>query len=136
LAQSTARDLLAAWKKGAGFAELLQRYGLKVDETGFFKRSSASPPRIGPLGDFAGRITTLTLEDPLPDAIAEVNGAFVVVKLKGVEKVDEKRYATERDAFRKGLIVYKGREFMQGWLATRKKKVAIDINQQIMGEYR
>jgi peptidyl-prolyl cis-trans isomerase D len=136
LAQGTARDLLAAWKKGTGFGDLLRRHGLKVTETGFFKRDTATPPRIGPLGEFAGKIATLTLEDPWPSAVAEVNGAYVVIKLQGVERVDEKRYEAEKDAFRKGLSGYMGMELLQGWLAARKKKVTVDINQQILGEYR
>lgn len=136
LAQGAARDLLIAWKKGPGFADLLRRYGLTIAETGFFRRSSAAPPHIGPLGAYAGNIVSLTLEDPWPDDIAEVNGAFVVVKLKGVERVDEKKYEAERDAFRKQLTGYKGMQLLQGWLLAMKKKVAIEINQEIFGEYR
>jgi peptidyl-prolyl cis-trans isomerase D len=136
LAQDTARNLLAAWKKGMGFGDSLRRYGLKVDETGFFKRSSSTPPRIGPLGAYAGKIATLTLEDPWPDDIAEVNGAFVVVKLQGVERVDEKKYEAESTAYRKRLNDYKGMALLQGWLTAMKKKLRIDINQEILGEYR
>ncbi|HEX9949885.1 MAG TPA: SurA N-terminal domain-containing protein [Thermodesulfobacteriota bacterium] len=136
LAQGTARDLLAAGKKGAGFEGLLRRYGLKRAETGFFPRSSASPPGIGPLGAFAGKIATLTLEDPWPDDIAEVNGASIVIKLQGVERVDARRYEAEKDTFRKRLGGYKGMQLLQGWLTVLKKKVKIDINQEIFGEYR
>jgi len=136
LAQGAARDLLIAWEKGPGFGDLLRRYGLKVAETGFFKRSSAAPPRIGPLGAYVGKIATLTLEDPWLDDVAEVNGAFVVVKLTGVEMMDEKKYEAEKDAFRKQLNYYKGMELLQGWLLAMKKNVAIEINQDILGEYR
>jgi peptidyl-prolyl cis-trans isomerase D len=136
LAQGTARDLLTAWKKGAGFEGLLRRYGLKLAETGFFPRSSASPPGIGPLGAFAGKIATLTLEDPWPDDIAEVNGAYIVIKLQGVERVDPRRYEAEKDTFRKRLGGYKGMQLQQGWLTALKQRVKIDINQEIVGEYR
>jgi peptidyl-prolyl cis-trans isomerase D len=136
LAQGTARDLLAAWKKGAGIGELLRRYGLRLAETGFFPRSKASPPGIGPLGAFAGKIATLTLEDPWPDDIAGVNGAYIVIKLQGVERVDARRYEAEKEAFRKQLGGYKGMQLQQGLLAALKQKVKIDINQDILGEYR
>jgi len=136
LAQGTARDLLTAGKKGAGFGELLRRNGLKLAETGFFPRSSASPPGIGPLGAFAGKIATLTLEDPWPDDIAEVNGAYIVIKLQGVERVDARRYEAEKDTFRKRLSGYKGMQLQQGLLTALKQHVKIDINQDILGEYR
>ncbi len=136
LAQGTAQELLTAWRKGAGFLELLRRYGLNVDETGFFKRSSSSPPGIGPLGAYAGKIASLTLEAPWPEDIAEMKDAFVVIKLQGVEKIDEKGYEKENDAYRKRLYSYKGRQFLQGWLAAMKKKADITINQELLGEYR
>ncbi|MCJ7663793.1 MAG: hypothetical protein MUO24_06090, partial [Desulfobacterales bacterium] len=136
LAQGAARNLLTAWEKGPGFGDLLRRYGLKVAETGFFKRNSAAPPHIGPLGAYIGKIATLTREDPWPDDIAEVNGTFVVVKLAGVEKMDEKKYEAEKDVFRKQLNYYKGMELLQGLLTALKKKLRIDINQEILGEYR
>jgi hypothetical protein len=50
--------------------------------------------------------------------------------------VDEKKYEAERDAFRKQLTGYKGMQLLQGWLLAMKKKVAIEINQEIFGEYR
>jgi peptidyl-prolyl cis-trans isomerase D len=134
LAQGVARDLLSAWRKGAGFGDLLGRYGLKVEETGFFKRTSSSPPRIGPLGEYVAKIASLTLEDPWPEDIAEVNNTFVVVKLKGVERVDENEYAKEKDAYRTQLDTYKGRELLQGWLTGMKKKVKIGVNQELLGE--
>jgi peptidyl-prolyl cis-trans isomerase D len=134
LAQGIVRDLLATWRKGSGFGDLMGRYGLKVEETGFFKRNLSSPPRIGPLGEYVGKIATLTLEDPWPEDIAEVNNSFVVVKLKDVEKVDEREYVKAGDAFRTQLDSYKARELLQGWLTVMKKKVKIEVNQELIGE--
>jgi peptidyl-prolyl cis-trans isomerase D len=136
LAQAAARDLLLAWRKGERFRDVLGRYGLRIDETGFFTRSSSSAPGIGPLGDYAGTIAALTLEDPWPEDIAEVNKAFVVVKLQGAAKVDEKAYERGKAAFRTQLTGYKGRELLQGWLAAMKQRIKIDINEELLGGYR
>jgi peptidyl-prolyl cis-trans isomerase D len=136
LAQSTARDLLIAWKKGEGFGDLLRANGLKAEETGFVKRSSSSPPGIGPLGEHAGEIATLTLENPWPDDIIEADDCYVVVKLQDVKKVEEKVYEREKDTYHKQLSSLKGRELLQGWLTAMKKGVAIEINQELLGLYR
>ena len=136
LAQSTARDLLIAWKKGEGFGELLRANGLKVEETGFVKRSSSAPPGIGPLGEHAGEISTLTLENPWPDDIIEADDVYVVVKLRDVKKVEEKAYKHEKDTYHQQLSGLKGRELLQGWLTAMKKEVAIEINQELLGLYR
>jgi peptidyl-prolyl cis-trans isomerase D len=132
LAQGVAQELLMAGKKGQGFQDLLTRYGLKFDETGFFKRSSATVPAIGPLGAYSSQIATLTLEDPWPDNIAEVNNAFVVVKLQGVERGGEKDFETAKDAYRKWFGTRKGEILLQRWLAVMKKKVKIDINEELL----
>jgi peptidyl-prolyl cis-trans isomerase D len=136
LAQSTARDLLIAWEKGEGFGDLLRAYGLKVEETGFVKRSSSAPPGIGPLGEHAGEIATLTLENPWPDDIIEADDCYVVVKLRDVKKVEEKAYEHEKDTYQQQLSSLKGRELLQGWLTVMKKEVDIEINQELLGLYR
>jgi peptidyl-prolyl cis-trans isomerase D len=136
LAQGTARDLLLAWKKGEGFGDLLRANGLKVEETGFVKRNSSAPPGIGSLGEHAGEIATLTLENPWPDDIIEGDDCYVVVKLRDVKKVEEKAYEHEKDTYHKRLSSLKGREFLQGWLTAMKKEVDIEINQELLGLYR
>jgi len=136
MAEGTARDLLMAWKKGEGFWDLLRAYGLKVEESGFVKRSSSALPGIGPLGEHAGEIATLTLENPWPDDIIELNDCYVVVKLRDVKKVEEKAYEHVKDTYRKQLSSLKGRELLQGWLTAMKKEVAIEVNQELLGLYR
>ena len=136
LAQGIAQEILIAWKKGEGFWGLLRANGFTVAETGFFKRSASSPPGIGPLGADSDEIATLILEDPWPEDVAEVNDAYVVVKLNGVKKVGEKEYKKEKDTYRQQLSSLKGRELMQGWLAAMKKEVDIEINAELLGQYR
>jgi peptidyl-prolyl cis-trans isomerase D len=136
LAQGIAQDLLIVWKKGEGFGDLLRANGLTVEETGFFKRTSSSPPGIGSLGEHTREVATLSLEVPWPDDIIEVNDVYIVVKLRDVKKVEEKAYKKEKDTYRKQLSNLKGRELLQGWLVTMKKKVPIEPNYELLGQYR
>jgi peptidyl-prolyl cis-trans isomerase D len=135
-AQGVAQELLRAGKKGKGFQELLTRYSLKIEETGFFKRSSTTAPAIGPLGAYAQQISTLTMEDPWPQEITEVNNTFVVPKLQGVERGQIKEFDKTVDLYRKLLAARKGEALLQRWLAVRKKAVKIDINEELLGKYR
>ena len=136
LAQGIAQDLLMAWKKGEGFGDLLRANGLRVQETGFFKRTSSSPPGIGPLDEQSSEVATLSLEVPWPDDIIEVNDAYIVVKLRDIKKVEEKAYEKAKDSYLKQLSRLKGRELLQGWLTAMKKEVDIEINQELFGQYR
>ena len=136
LAQSTAQNLLEAWKKGEGFEELLKANGLRVQKTGFFKRSSASPPSIGPLGADADEIATLSREAPWPDDIVGVNGAFIVARLDKVERVDEKEYEKENTAYHTQLNNRKTIELFKAWLTVAKQRADIEINEKLLGRYR
>ena len=135
LAQGIAQDLLIAWKKDKGFRNMLRSNGLRIEETGFFKRTSSSPPGIGPLDEHTGEVATLSLEVPWPDDIIEVNDAYIVVKLREVKKVEEKEYLKEKDTYHKQLSGFKGRELLQGWLTAMKKEVPIEINEELFGQY-
>jgi hypothetical protein len=136
MAQGIAQDLLNRWKKDEGFWELLRENNLKMEKTGSFKRSSSSPPGIGPLGDSAGEIAALTPHDPWPEDIIEVDDAYVVVKLDDVKEVDERAYEREKAAYHDRLSVRKGRELLQGWLAAKKKEIPIKPNEELLGRYR
>jgi peptidyl-prolyl cis-trans isomerase D len=136
MAQGVAQQLLQAGKKGQGFQELLTRYGLKIEETGFFKRSSTTAPSIGPLGAYSAQIATLTMEDPWLQDTAEINNAFVVPKLQGVERGEAKGFDKAADLYRKWLAARKGEVLLQRWLAVKKKEVKIDINEELLGKYR
>jgi peptidyl-prolyl cis-trans isomerase D len=136
MAQGIAHDLLIAWKKSEGFGDLLRANGLTVKETGFFKRTSSSPPGIGPLGEHIGEVATLSPEVPWPDDIIEVNNIYVVVKLRNVKKVEEKEYEQAKETYRKQLSGFKERALLEGWLAAMKKKVPIESNQELLAQYR
>jgi len=136
MAQGVAQDLLNTWKKDVGFWELLRANNLRVEKTGSFKRSSPSPPGIGPLGASAGEIAALTPNDPWPEDIIEVDDAYMVVKLGAVKEVDEEAYEQEKAAYHDRLFGRKGRELLQGWLAAKKKEVPIKPNEELLGHYR
>jgi peptidyl-prolyl cis-trans isomerase D len=136
LAQSTARNLLEAWKTGEGFEEELKANALRVRKTGFFKRSSTSPPSIGPLGADTDEIATLSREAPWPDDIVEVNGVFVVTRLEGVEGVDDKEYEKENTSYRTQLNNRKAMELFKAWLTVAKQRKDIEINEKLLGRYR
>ena len=135
VAQGVAQDLLLAWKKGEGFGDVLRANGLRVEETGFFKRTASSPPGIGPLEEQSSEIATLSLEVPWPDDIIEVNDAYIVVKLRDVKKVAEKEYEEAKDTYRTQLSDLKGRELLDGWLTAMKKKLPIEPNEELLGRY-
>ncbi len=136
LARDTAQSLLAAWRRGEGFKEILRINGLKVEKTGYFKRSSFSPPHIGPLGRYAEEIVTLTPEDPWPDEVVRIGDNYFVIKLHKAKGVSQKEYKEDEDAYRKRLYGLKGRELVQRWLTAMKEKAPIEINQELLGLYR
>jgi peptidyl-prolyl cis-trans isomerase D len=136
LARATAHELLVAWKKGEGFRELVREHGLTVEQTGFFKRSSSSPPGLGLQSSPVNEITTLTLEAPWPEDIIPVGDAYVVAKLQDVREAEEKGYTQEKDTYHQRLAGLKERELVRGWLTAMRQEVDVEINQELLGQYR
>lgn len=136
LAHNTAQQLLTAWRKGEDFKKLLEKKNLKVEQTGFFKRSSSSAPHIGTLARYAGELATLTLEDPWPEEVLEMADTYFVIRLRGVQEVSKTDYEKEKDTYRKRLSSLKKGELLHRWLKIMKDGAEIEINQELLGLYR
>ncbi len=136
LARNTAESFLKTWREGQGFDKLLMANGLKVEETGYFKRSSTSVPRIGSMGRFVEEVASLTPEDPWPAEVAEMADAYFVIKLRGVKKASQTDYEKDRNTYRKRLYDLKRGELLLRWLTAMKQGAEIEVNQELLGLYR
>ena len=107
-----------------------------MEQTGFFKRGSSPPPDLGGPGAPLEEITALTPEAPWPENVIPVGDAYVVAKLQDVGKVDEKGYTQEKDTYHQRLAGLKERELVRGWLTAMRQEVDIEINRELLGQYR
>ncbi|NWF54481.1 MAG: SurA N-terminal domain-containing protein [Syntrophaceae bacterium] len=114
-ALARAKDILEKLKKGADFKQLAAQEGLKVVETGFFPRASA-PPKVSPSEDLRKALAALTLKNPYPEAPIFQDGKYSIYRLKELKAIDLEQFNTQKENYRRGLLMQKQEMVLNQWL--------------------
>jgi peptidyl-prolyl cis-trans isomerase D len=118
---------------GAPPPEGTDPFAPKVDATGFFARSARVVPRIGLApAVVAAAFDGLTLEQPLHDGVFEVNGRLFVVRLKGREKPDPAKFATERDSLEQQALAGRTSQTVDAFADGLRAKATIQKNEKLL----
>lgn len=123
LAETAAEELLKAVQEGSSLASAAKKQSFKVEETGEFSRSYGGfVPRIGNNEALAEAAFALTDEQPTVPEVFEIDGKYIVAKLKkrqdaDMEQLDEAKSAELRTQ-----------------LLTRKKDEALNTKLQQLRE--
>jgi peptidyl-prolyl cis-trans isomerase D len=126
-AESVAEELFAEVKGGKPMEEAATAKGLKVEETGLFKRRTNFIPKIGVVEGLAEVISPLDAERPYPDRALKAGKDWVIVRFKEGEKPDMKKFESERQSWENMLRYRKGEEGFQRWLVALRERSKIEI---------
>jgi len=126
-AQSVAQELLAEVKGGKLMKEVATAKGLKVEETGLFKKRTNYIPKIGVLEGLAEVISPLDAEQPYPDRALKAGKDWVIIRFKEAEKPDMKKFESERESWKQRLRYTKAEEGFRRWLAALRGRSKIEI---------
>jgi peptidyl-prolyl cis-trans isomerase D len=126
-AESVAEELFAEVKGGKPMEEAATAKGLKVEETGLFKRRTNFIPKIGVVEGLAEVISPLDAERPYPDRALKAGKDWVIVRFKEGEKPDMKKFESERQSWENMLRYRKGQEGFQRWLVALRERSKIEI---------
>ena len=134
LAEKEAQSILESAKSGETLDKIAAKYGLKVNETGFFQPGNTIP-KLGSSEDAAEALLQLSPNKPYAEKPLFINNAYVILKLKDVSKLDVKDFEAKKDEYKKTLISIKREEAWQTWLEGNKeamiKEKRIKIKKQI-----
>ena len=134
LAEKEAKSILDSTKSGETLDKIAAKYGLKVNETGFFQPGNTIP-KLGSNQDVAEVLFQLSPNKPYAEKPLFINNAYVILKLKDVSKLEAKDFEAKKDQYKKMLISIKRDEAMQTWLEGNKaamiKEKRIKINKQV-----
>jgi peptidyl-prolyl cis-trans isomerase D len=134
LAEKEAKSILDSTKSGETLDKIAAKYGLKVDETGFFQPGNTIP-KLGSNQDAAEVLFQLSPNKPYAEKPLFINNAYVILKLNDVSKLDGKDFDAKKDLYKKTLISIKREEAMQTWLEGNKaamiKEKRIKIKKQV-----
>ena len=112
LAEKEAQSILESTKSGETLDKIAGKYGLKVNETGFFQPGNTIP-KLGSNQDAAEVLFQLSPNKPYAEKPLFINNAYVILKLKDVSKLDEKDFEAKKDMYKKILISIKREEAME-----------------------
>ena len=109
------KEILEKLKKGADFKRLASQEGLKVEETGFFPRASA-PPKVSASEDLRKALAALSLKNPYPEAPIFQDEKYLILHLKEVKGIDSEQFKSQKENFRRGLLMQKQQAVLVNWL--------------------
>ena len=114
-ALAKAKEILEKLVKGTDFKTAAAKEGLKVEETGFFPRASA-PPKISASEDLRKALPALSLKNPYPEAPIFQDGKYSILHLKEVKGIDPEQFNSQKENFRRGLLMQKQEAVLSTWL--------------------
>jgi len=134
LSEKEAQSILESAKSGETLDKIAAKYGLKVNETGFFQPGNTIP-KLGSSQDAAEVLLQLSPNKPYAEKPLLINNAYVILKLKDVSKLDVKDFEAKKDEYKKILISIKREDAWQAWLEGNKaamiKEKRIKIKKQV-----
>jgi peptidyl-prolyl cis-trans isomerase D len=126
-AEAVAGKLLAQVKGGKPLKEAGASEGLKVEETGLFKRWTNYIPEIGFSEEMTEVISRMGAESLYPERPIKIGKDWVLVRFKELEEADLKQFESERETWENMLSLRKGEEGYQRWLAALRERSKIEI---------
>ena len=126
-----AEAFLADVKKSESLTEESARQGLKVESTGFFKRSAAVPD-IGFNREFSSAVFALSDQHKLPDKVFNINDMNYVVSYAGRKEPTEENFEKEKNAIKAQLIRQKQSQILNSWLADKRNNSEIIIDEKYL----
>jgi len=120
LAEKEALSILEKLKSGESLDKISKENGLKVNETGFFQPGNTIP-KLGSSENAAEILFQLSTGKPFAEKPILINNTYVILKLKDINKLDEKDFEAKKSMYQKILISIKREEAMQTWLEGNKE---------------
>lgn len=132
MARQVAEDVLQQIRSGKEIKALAKEKGLPSDETGFFTRAQGIAPKIGPVGEWMGDLSSLSEKHPFPKEVLKTKDGYFVIKLAALEPADQSKFPTMKKNIEQRLIYQKQEEAYQDWLNHLRAKAKIDINKELL----
>ena len=107
------------------FEDAGAKLGLKTQKTGFISRTEA----IEEAGESPILAQALTVIKPgeVSKPIPSQKG-IIIVKIAEADKIDEEKFASKKEEYRKKALVTKKSAYLEGWLRSLEEKTTLNID--------
>jgi peptidyl-prolyl cis-trans isomerase D len=130
-AEKDAGDLLSVLKNGGDMTKDSSKYGLSVNETGFFKRSE-NIPDIGQEPKIAEAAFALSKDKLFPESAVKGAKGYYVIRFKERRDPSAEGFVTEKDGIKKALLEQKKMKTFETWLAQAKGRSKIEVDKEFL----
>ncbi|MEE9567349.1 MAG: SurA N-terminal domain-containing protein [Desulfobacteria bacterium] len=128
LAKKDAEEFLNDMKSGVEFQKAAANRELKIENTGFFKRSGAIPG-LGSERDIQETAFALSQSKPLPDAVIKGKQGYYVIRFKARQEADPKEFEDKKSDYTTNLLFQKRQRAIGQFLDGVREKSEITIQE-------
>jgi peptidyl-prolyl cis-trans isomerase D len=130
-ANGDAGTILAALKEGKDMAAEGAKFGLTVEESGFFKRSG-SIPKIGYERDILTTAFALTAEKRLPEEVVKGAKGYYLIRLLEKRAPAAEGFEAEKDKIESRILDQKRRKVYETWISELKSRSDIVFDERFL----
>jgi peptidyl-prolyl cis-trans isomerase D len=134
LALQRGNSLLEELKKDKDIAKLRQTGDVKVEETGWFPRSSQQLPKIGDLTELKGGPITLSAQNPIAERLYSQKDAVYVLAFKASQAADMEKFEKDKASLMKQAEAEARQRVLVKFIDTLKAKAQVKINNAFLEE--
>jgi peptidyl-prolyl cis-trans isomerase D len=134
LALQKGNSLLEQLKKEKDISKLAQTSDLKIEETGWFPRSSQQLPKIGELAELKGGPISLSAQKPIPERLYTQKDAVYVLAFKGSQPADMGQFEKDKAALMKQAQAEARQRVLAKFLENLKARAKVKINNAFLEE--
>ena len=134
LATQKGNSLLEELKKTKDISKLTQTGDLKIEETGWFPRTSQQLPKIGELAELKGGTIGLSAQTPIPERLFTQKDAVYVVAFKASQAADMDQFEKDKASLMKQAQVDARQRVLVRFLDNLKAKAKVKINNAFLEE--
>jgi len=116
-ALAKADEILGKLRKGADLKALASEEKLRVEETGFFEMGS-EPPKMGSAEELRKALPSLNAKNPYLEKPIFLEGQYRIFRLKEKKEIDPAQFESNKENFRRSLLLQKQELILTGWLET------------------
>ena len=132
LAHQKAKALLEQLRKEKDPGRLAHQHGLRLEETGRFRRGASEIPKIGALQEVRPAALPLSRYQPIAQRIYTQGSAAFVLALKDSEEADMALFPKEEQRLRGELLTEKRQRALEKFLEDLKAKARIEISPEYL----
>ena len=134
LATQKGNSLLEELKKTKDISKLTQTGDLKIEETGWFPRTSQQLPKIGELAELKGGTIGLSAQTPIPERLFTQKDAVYVVAFKASQAADMDQFEKDKASLMKQAQADARQRVLIKFLDNLKAKAKVKINNAFLEE--